>query len=134
MNHDQPYRTAVMHQFCPDRVSESPYRVFGATIDRLQWDRSIGKGRADIYDRTPVALPHALQRRHCAVDLPEIGHCRRAAEFLGGDAVDRSEDGRHCVVDPDIDRTQFPFDTARCSLDRFGLSHIGDDRKRALTP
>jgi hypothetical protein len=65
------------------------------------------------------------------VDLPEIGHCRPAAEFLGIDAVERREDRRHRVVDPNIDRAQFLLDPVRRHLDRLGFGHIGDNRKSA---
>ena len=120
----------VVDQLRAQRVGEAADRVLGAAIGRLQRDRAVGEGRADLHDRALVAWPHPFQRRHRAPDAAEIGHFGGAAIFLRRDLGDRREDRRHRIVDPDVDRAELPLDGSGGAVDRTGIGDIGRHGKR----
>ena len=60
----------------------------------------------------------------------QISDLGDAAELVGVDAVDRCEDGRHGVVDPDVDRAERFLDLGRGRLDAVGVGDVGRNRVR----
>ena len=82
-----------------------------AAVRRLQRDAAVGERRADLDDHAAVARPHAAQRGHRPPDRAEVGDLgRRAGTRPASSRVDRREDGRHRVVDPDVDRAELVLD------------------------
>jgi hypothetical protein len=61
-------------------------------------------------------------------------HCFSAPAILcGRNALERSEDCRHRVVDPEIDGPEVAFDPFRRLLDRFRVGDVGHDPQRPGT-
>jgi hypothetical protein len=71
-----------------------------------------------------------LEGRHRAVHLAEVGDLRDAAHLVWGDLVDRSEDARHRVVDPDVDRAELGLGALGGGHDVVGVRDVGGEHQR----
>lgn len=73
-------------------------------------------------------------RRERAMDGAEVGDLGHAPVLLRRCLPDGREDGRHGVVDPDIDRPQLLLDPGRGALHRVGLCHVERQHEGAADP
>src|SRR5918992_1456738 len=90
--------TAVVKEFCPERISEPGDRVLRSAIRCLQGDATERQRRTYLNDDAGVARPHVLQRGERAVDDAKVRDIGYAPDLLWGHFDDRREDARHGVV------------------------------------
>jgi len=64
------------------------------------------------------------------VHISEISHFGHAAIVLGRHLLDRRKDGDHCVVDPNVNRTEFTFDGRGRFLDGRGVRDVQRHNER----
>jgi hypothetical protein len=57
-------------------------------------------------------------------------HRSESPKFVRRHFFDRRKDGRHRVVNPDIDLAQFSLDLFRCGFDLLRVPNIGGDHQR----
>ena len=124
MDHRQLDVAAVVDQLTAQRIGEAPDARLGAAVRGLQRDAPIRQRRAHLDNVPAVARQHAPQRGHGPIHLAEVRHLGHATELLGRDLLERREDRRHGVVDPDIDRAELFLDPVRGGLDLVGVGHV----------
>ena len=71
------------------RVRKTSDRKFRAAIRGLQRDGAVRQGRAHLYDGPEISPAHPAERRHCAVDIAEIGDLGCALILGGRDLAER---------------------------------------------
>jgi hypothetical protein len=132
LHHRHPHPAAGMQQLRAQRVGEAADGGFGAAVGRLQRDRAVSEGGADLHDGAAVARGHSTQRRQSTVHGAQVGDFRHPADFLRAQQGNRGEDRHHGVVDPDIDRAELRLYGECRALHRVGIRHV--ERHRERTP
>ena len=87
-----------------------------------------------MYDRSLVARVHPFQSGQGAIYSPQIGHLRGTLVLFGFDIDKPCENGGHRVIDPDVDRAQFPFGPLGGSLDLPWIRKIYRNREPFRPP
>ena len=113
-----------MVQFRAQRISKTAHRRLGSAIGRLQGNGAIGQRRSNLYNRAMVLRAHMLQSGQRAIDLTQIGHLGNALEFSRRDVPYATENGRHRVVDPQIDMSPTRNDLLGCGKDLIGIGNV----------
>jgi hypothetical protein len=88
---------------------------------------------SDLHDGAGIAGDHAPKRRQRTVDGAEVGDLRDAAELSRIDLVDRGEDRRHRVVNPDVDGSELGFHPLGGCLAGIGVRDVSRDDQRLPT-
>ena len=114
----------VVEQLAANRIREADDRVLRAAVRRLQRNRPVREGRADLDDRAAVARNHPIECGACAPHVAEVRHLRHAFELLRRHRLESTEHGRHRVVDPDVDWTEVSLDLNRACEDLLGIGDI----------
>ena len=130
LHHREPNPAALVLQFAAQGVRESTDGELRSAVRRLQRNRPVAQGRADLEDRALVSTPHVAQGRERAVNLSEIGDLRNPPHFRGSQTGSRREDRRHRVVDPNVDSSPVGHHLRRRRFDGFGIGYVGRDRQR----
>src|ERR1700757_5143012 len=99
--------------------------MFGGTIGGLQRYASYREGRANLHDAASISGKHAPQRCESAMDITEIVHFSHATEFGGLHFLYWREDRNHCVVNPDVDRTETLLKGGSGGFHGLIIAHIG---------
>jgi hypothetical protein len=107
--------------------------VFRRAIRALQWNAAIRQRAPDLDNHPAIARQHPFQRGECAVNVTEVGHFSHAAKFLRLHFLDRGKDGRHRVVDPDVDGAQLGFDLGGCCFNFLRVCNIHRNNERHST-
>jgi hypothetical protein len=124
VHHRHVDAAALVHELRPQRLGEALERVLRAAVRRLERDSPVRERGPDLDDRAAVPGPHPAEGGEGAVDRAEVRDLRRAGELVRIDLPGRRVDGRHRVVDPDVDRAELGLDTRRSILDRGRVGHV----------
>ena len=129
VHHRDPHLAAVVQQLAPQGLGEALDRVLGRAVGRLQGDRPVGEGGADLDDHAPVAGLHPGQGRQDAVDLAQVGHARHPGELGGRRLRHRGQHRGHGRVDPHVDGAQLVLRGLGGAVDGLGVGDVeGEDQ------
>src|SRR6266705_238038 len=109
MHHTEVDVDLVMYQFGSKAIGETANRVLRAAVGRLQRDASICERGTYLDDCAAISWNHKFQCCHRSIYSPEIGDLCYTPEFISFHLLKGREHRDHCIVDPDVDRTEFTF-------------------------
>ena len=125
---------AVVDQLGADRVGKATNGELRAAVSGPEVESTDSSARAYLYDRSLVARVHPFQSGQGAIYSPQIGHLRGTLVLFGFDIDKPCENGGHRVIDPDVDRAQFPFGPLGGSLDLPWIRKIYRNREPFRPP
>ena len=131
LDHGQPDLRAAMEQLDAKRVGEAADGELRRAVGRLERNRPVGEGRADLDDRAAVARHHAAQGGERAVDRAQVVDLGHPPELRRRHVDDLAHHRDHRVVDPHVDRAELALDPLRGLLHPFGVGDVGRHGDRA---
>ena len=117
LDHRDVDAAALVKQLGAERLEEALDCVLCAAVGRLQRNPAVGKCGADEDDRAAIPRAHPTDGGHRAPNRAEIGHLGRTPVLVRLDFVQRREDRRHRIVDPDVDRPELGLGTVGSRVD-----------------